>query len=70
MVAGLDAGDAGADLEHHAGAFMAEDRREQPLGVGARQGEFVGVADAGGLDLDQHLAGLRAGQIDLHHFER
>jgi hypothetical protein len=42
---------------------MAEDRRKQPLGIGARQRELVGVADAGGLDLDQHLA--RAGSIEL-----
>jgi hypothetical protein len=43
---------------------MAEDGGEQPLGVGARARELVGVADAGGLDLDQHLAGLRA--IERH----
>ena len=45
--------------------FVAEDRREQPLGIGARARELVGVADAGRLDLDQHLAGLRALELDL-----
>ena len=46
---------------------MAEDRREQPLGIGAGQREVVGVADAGRLDLDQHLArlsGRRADRLD------
>jgi hypothetical protein len=56
VIAGLQRGHALAHLEHDARALMAEDRGEQALGVGARQGEFVGVADAGGLDLDQNLA--------------
>jgi hypothetical protein len=63
-------GYARADIDDDAGALMAEDRRKQPLGVGARQGEFVGVADAGRLDLDQHLAGARAVELDGGHFER
>ena len=50
----------GPDVDDDAGALVPEDRREQTLRVGARQRELVGVADAGGLDLDQHLAGLRA----------
>ena len=54
----------GADIDHDAGALVAEDRREQPLRVVARQRELVGVADAGRLDLDQHLAGLRAFELD------
>jgi hypothetical protein len=70
VIAHLDRGHAGADLDHHARAFMAQNGGEQPLGVGARAGEFVGMADAGGLDLDQHLAGLRALQIDLHDLQR
>jgi hypothetical protein len=39
---------------------VAEDHREQALRIRPRAGELVGVADAGGLDLDQDLAGLRA----------
>ena len=39
--------------------------REQALGIGARARELVGVADAGGLDLDQHLARPRALELDL-----
>ena len=60
---GFSAGHAGADLAHDAGAFMAEDRGKQAFRIGARQRVGVGVADAGGLDLDQHFAGLRAFQI-------
>ena len=63
-------GDARPDIDHDAGALMAEDRREQPFGIGARQRELVGVADAGRLDLDQHLAGLRAFEVDLHDLQR
>ncbi len=41
-----------------------------PSGIGARQRELVGVADAGRLDLDQHLAGLRAFELHGGDFER
>ena len=60
----------GADIDHDAGALVAEDGRKQALGIGARQGELVGVADAGRLDLDQHLAGPRPVELDGRHFER
>ena len=49
---------------------MAEDGREQAFRIGARQRELVGVADAGRLDLDQHLAGPRAVEVDLHDLQR
>jgi hypothetical protein len=49
---------------------MAEDRGEQTLGVGARQREIVGVADAGGLDLDQDLARLGAVEVHIHDLQR
>ena len=55
---------AGADVDDDARALVAEDRREEALGIGAGERELVGVADAGGLDLDQHLAGLRAFEVD------
>ena len=42
----------------------------RPSGIGARKREFVGVADAGRLDLDQHLAGARAFELNGHDFER
>jgi hypothetical protein len=38
---------------------VTEDRREDPLGIGAGQGELVGVSDAGRLDLD-HVGNCRA----------
>ena len=56
MVARFQRFDARPAFHHDARAFMAKDRGEDPFGVGTRQGEFVGVADAGGLDLDQDLA--------------
>jgi hypothetical protein len=70
VVALFDAGHARADIDHDAGALMAEDRRKQPFRVGARQRELVGVADAGGLDLDQHLALPRAFEVDLGDLQR
>src|SRR5690606_9686163 len=63
-------GHARSDIDHDAGAFMAESGRDDALRVVAGQGELVGVADAGRLDLDQHLAGLRSLQVDLHDLER
>src|SRR5665213_2017025 len=64
MVAGLDRGDAVADLAHDARAFMSENRREDAFRIGAGQRVGVGVANAGRLDLDQHLAGLRSFDVD------
>ena len=49
---------------------MAEDRREDALAVEPVERVGVGVADAGRLDLDQHLAGLRAFEVDLDDLER
>ena len=57
-------GDARAHFAHDAGALVAEDGREDAFRIGARQRVGVGVADAGGHDLDQHLAGLRAFDVD------
>ena len=70
VIARFQRGDPWPDLEHDARAFMAQDRGEQPFGIGARQGEFIGVAKAGGLDLDQDLARLGAVQVDVHDFKR
>jgi hypothetical protein len=70
MIAGLQRRHALAHLQHDARALMAEDRGEQPLGVRARQREVVGVADAGGLDLDQNLARARAVEVHVHDLQR
>lgn len=45
---------------------MAQDRREDALGVIARAGEFVGVAQAGCLDFHQNLARFGAFEVHLH----
>src|SRR5690606_42161471 len=50
--------------------LVAEDRGEDSFGVQAVQGVGVGVANAGGLDFDQHLARLRTLQIELHDLQR
>ena len=69
VVAGFQGFHAGADGDHHACAFMAKDSRKQPFGIGPRKREFVGVADAGGLDLDQNLALAGVGQVDFHDLQ-
>ena len=58
------------DLAHDARALVAEHRREQPLAVEPVQRVGVGVADAGRLDLDQHLAILGALQVEFDDFQR
>ena len=58
VVALLHRGHARPDLDHDAGALVAEDRPGRALRIGAGQRELVGVADPGRLDLDQHLAGF------------
>ena len=69
MVPGLDAGDTFAHFHHDACALMAEHRRKDALWVIARQGEGIGMADAGVGDLDQHLTFLGRGHIDLDHLQ-
>ena len=49
---------------------MAEDGRKQAFRVGARQRVVVGVADAGRLDLHQHLARTRPVEVDLFDGQR
>ena len=49
---------------------MAEDRGEDALRILAFERVGVGMADAGRHDLDQHLAGLGAVEVDLVDFER
>src|SRR5271170_647292 len=64
MIAFGEAGHPAPDIDDDAGPFVAEDRRKQPLGVGSRQSELVGMADAGCHDLDQHLPVLWAVEPD------
>src|SRR6516162_1054194 len=57
-------GHAGADLDDD-----TQNRREQPFRIGAGQSEFVGVADARCLDLNQDLAGARTVELDGGDFK-
>ena len=59
--------DAVADALDDAGALVAEHRRRVAGRVGAGGRVEVGVADAAGDEPDEHLAGLRLGQIELLH---
>ncbi len=70
MVALLHGRHAGADVDDDTGAFMAENGREQTFGIGTGKGEIVGMADAGRLDLDQHLAGAGAFELNGHDLQR
>ena len=70
MVADRDAGHPGPDLADDPRAFVAEHAREQSLRVEPVERIGVGVADAGRHDLDQHLAGARAVEVELDDRER
>jgi hypothetical protein len=70
MVVAAQGGHARADVAHHARALVSQDRREDAFRIGARQGVVIGVANAGGLHLDQYLAGLRPLQFDLFDRQR
>jgi len=67
VIALLEALHARADIHHHACALMPEDGREQAFRIGTAERVLVGVAQARGLDLHQHLA--FAGTCELHGFD-
>ena len=48
---------------------MSQNGWKDTLGVVARTGEFIGVTQACGLDLYQHLAFAGTVKIDLHDFK-
>ena len=64
MVALPDRGDAGPGVDHDSRALVAEDGREQAFGIGPGKGEFVRMAYAGRLYLDQDFACLGAVERD------
>ena len=70
MVAAFQRRHVAARFDHDARALMSEDGREQAFGIGARQGVGVGVADSGGLDLDQDFAGPGPFEVNAGDFER
>ena len=59
---------AGADLDDLAGDLVTEDRRQRE-GDGPADDVEVGVAQAAGGDLDEHLAGLGVRGADLLHLQ-
>ena len=69
MVTFFHRGHAGADLDDDTGALVPENGRGQPFRIGAGQREFVGVADARCLDLNQDLAGARTVELDGGDFK-
>jgi hypothetical protein len=70
VVTRLHGGDSCAHLLHHAGSLVSENRREEALRVLAAQGVGIRVAHARGGEAHQHLAALRALEVDLVHDER
>src|SRR3954451_22279356 len=70
VIAGFDAGDARRNLANDARAFVPEDRGEDALAVESVERVGVGVGDTGRHELDQHLACLRAVEVDLYDLER
>jgi hypothetical protein len=70
VVARRQRADLGTDRLDDAGALVPEHGRRVAGGVGAGGGVEVGVADAAGVEADQHLAGPRLGQLDLLHRQR
>src|ERR1700733_2058492 len=70
VVAFLEGGDAGPDIDDDAGTLVAKNHRKQSFRVRARAGEFIGMANAGRLELDEHFAGLRSIEIDRHDLQR
>ena len=69
VVALLQRGHARPDVNDDTRAFVAEHHREQPFRIAARAREFIGMTDAGRLDLDQHFAGLGTCEIQRDDFE-
>ena len=58
-ISGTDTSDLRAYLQYDSGALMAHDQRTLPPQRGV-----IGVAEAGGPDLDEDLVALRRGHLD------
>ena len=70
MIAGLDAGYAGAHLFYDSAALVAEDGGKGALGIVPGQGVGVGVADAGRDDAHQRLAFARTFNVHVLDSQR
>jgi hypothetical protein len=69
MVAFFHRGDARADVNYDARAFVAQNGRKQSLGIGAGASELISVTDPTGLDLDKHFPGTRTFELDVGNNE-
>src|SRR4029077_17834374 len=69
-IAAAHAGHTLADVLDHAGALVPEHARRVPGGVGSAGRIEIGVAHTAGLDPDEHLSGLRAGELHVLDDER
>lgn len=67
MVTWLELGHSFADALHHAGSLVAQNHRENALGVGAAQGVGVGVADSRGHDLKSKERHANHGNVSGLH---
>jgi hypothetical protein len=67
MVAFLDAGNACADVNHYACAFVTENAGKQTFRVCTGKRELIGMTKPSGLDFNQYLARARA--IELNSFD-
>ena len=56
MISLLQRGDSWADIDDNSGALMSQDRRKCPFGIGSASSELIGMANPGGLQLDQYLS--------------
>src|SRR5690606_18370254 len=70
VVARLHAGHSLADLDHDPRALVAQYRGEHALRILARKRERIGMAQRGMGDLHQHLALLRAFEVELDDLQR
>ena len=70
MIARLDRRHAGTDLANDPRALVPEDRRKDSFAVESIERVGVGVADPGRLDLDEHLTGLWAVDVQFDDFKR
>jgi hypothetical protein len=65
-----DARHARPHVDDYAGAFMAQDGREQTFRIAAGKREVVGVTDAGGFHLDKDFAGFRPFELHVQDRQR
>jgi hypothetical protein len=69
VVAGAERGDAGPDLDDLSSALVAEHDREEAGRIATAHGVGIGMADARSSELHETLAGARASDLDVLHFE-